>query len=180
VFCQASKDLFGDKVADPDMDYLYFDTNTHSLVTLFRIFTGNWHDVMLRSAAATTEAALLWFIAYVFLVMMFCCELFVGVIISEFLDIHSIQSPRLFNALEPIFEFGPTEREAVLAGLLQLNRKMQPYNRAFFAVLDNGPVYGERQLPSSQVVAPKRLLKSVSELFPAVLSQLLAKDNHVE
>ena len=137
IFCQASKDIFGDKVADTN-GVPYFDTNSHSLTTLFRLFTGaGWHNVMLRAVAATTEAALVWFLSYIFLVTMFCCELFVGVIISEFVEIHSIESPRLFNALSPIFEFGPTEREAVLAGLLQLNRKMQPYNRAFFAVLDS-------------------------------------------
>jgi len=178
LFCQASKDIFGDKVGDPDGE-LYFDTNTHALITLFRLFTGNeWNETMLRATAATSEAALLWFFMYVFLGTMFCCELFVGVIISEFVEIHSIKSPRLFNALEPIFEFGPTEREAVLAGLLSLNRKMQPYNRAFFAVLDNSPSSQkiERHVPSSQDVAPKRLLKSASELFPAVLSQILAID----
>jgi len=176
LFGQASKDLFGTKVADMNGD-MYFDTNSHALITLFRLFTSAaWYTVMLRAAAATTEAALIWFLMYILLVTMFCCELFVGVIISEFVEIHSIKSPRLFNALEPIFEFGPTEREAVLAGLLQLNRKMQPYNRAFFAVLENGPssLRRDRQLPVAQIAVPKRLHNSISELFPAVLTQLLA------
>jgi hypothetical protein len=180
VFCQASKDMFGDRVADMNGD-LYFDTNSHSLITLFRLFTGAaWYTVMLRAAAATSEAALLWFLMFVFLFTMFCCELFVGVIISEFIEINSIKSPRLFNALEPIFEFGPTEREAVLAGLLQLNRKMQAYNRAFVAVLDNKPPASikNRKTPGSQLAVPKRLHKSMTELFTAILSQLsVIKDN---
>jgi len=178
MFCQASKDIFGDKVASPEGE-MYFDTNSHSLTTLFRLFTGAaWYEVMLRAAAATTEAALIWFLSYIVLVTMFCCELFVGVIISEFIEIHSIKSPRLFNALEPIFEFGPTEREAVLGGLLQLNRKMQPYNRAFFAVLSDGhSAFKKRQTPTSQLARPKRLHNSVSELFPAVLKELLATND---
>lgn len=174
VYCQASKDIFGDQVADLNGD-LYFDTNSHSLITLFRLFTGaSWNYVMLRAAAATSEAAVIWFLTYIFLVTMFCCELFVGVIISEFLEIHSIKSPRLFNALEPIFEFGPTEREAVLDGLLRLNRMLQPYNRCFFALLDNTPAVQHVMMPASQLAVPKRLHNSSSELFVAAISQLTA------
>jgi len=123
--------------------------------------------------------------------MMFCCELFVGVIISEFVEIHSIKSPRLFNALEPIFEFGPTEREAVLAGLLQLNRSMKPYNRTYFALLVDTPAATKHvQMPAAQSAAPQHdahdaahsfcspchpseLHKSTSDFFAAALRELM-------
>ena len=40
LFAIASKDLFGDKVMDGDTGHPYFDTYTHSLSTMFRLFLG--------------------------------------------------------------------------------------------------------------------------------------------
>ena len=40
LFAIASKDMFGDKVMDGDTGDPYFDTYTHSLSTMFRLFLG--------------------------------------------------------------------------------------------------------------------------------------------
>ena len=40
LFAIASKDMFGDKVTDSDTGDPYFDTYTHMLTTMFRLFLG--------------------------------------------------------------------------------------------------------------------------------------------
>ena len=75
--------------------------------------------------------ALLWFFAFYFVMTIFCANLFIGVVITLFVDSTSIKSTRLAAALSPLFDFSPTEREAAIAAVLKLNRQMQPYNRSF-------------------------------------------------
>ena len=68
IYAVANIDLFGDKVIDPISNKPYFDTFSRSLSTSFRLFTGNWHDVMFQAAEATTEGAQIWFTVYVFVI----------------------------------------------------------------------------------------------------------------
>ena len=67
----------------------------------------------------------------------FCANLFIGVVITLFVNSTSIKSTRLAAALSPLFEFSPTEREAAIAAVLKLNRQMQPYNRSFDVISES-------------------------------------------
>ena len=85
------------KVKDGDGNG-YFNTPGASLRTLFELFVAGWgYDIMFACSAATTEAAQLWFIAYIFLLTLFGAELFVGLIVGLFEEINSIESSRLYN-----------------------------------------------------------------------------------
>jgi hypothetical protein len=129
LYALVSTDLFGYKVKDGDGNG-YFNTPGASLRTLFELFVAGWgYDIMFACSAATTEAAQLWFIVFVFLLTLFGAELFVGLIISLFDEINSIDSSRMYNVLWPTFSLREQEREDVTTALLELNRRMRPHNR---------------------------------------------------
>eukprot|EP00656_Telonema_subtile_P001592 TRINITY_DN10697_c0_g1_i1.p1 TRINITY_DN10697_c0_g1~~TRINITY_DN10697_c0_g1_i1.p1 ORF type:complete len:375 (-),score=80.56 TRINITY_DN10697_c0_g1_i1:61-1185(-) len=79
----------------------------------------------------STEGAQIWFTIYVFLLTIFSSNLLVGVIMAQFLEVETIESPRLYTALEDIFAFTSQEREEMLTSMLELNRKLNLYNREF-------------------------------------------------
>ena len=134
LFALATCDIFGAKVLSEDQDP-YFNSNSKSLTSLFRLFiSAAWHEVVLRAAAATTEAAFLWFYGYMFLVSVFCSELLIGVIIAQYISVTSIKSAGLGAVLAPIFDSGPSDRDAVLTGILILNRNSGPYNCLYAAL----------------------------------------------
>ena len=129
LYALGSTDLFGYKVKDGDGNG-YFNTPGASLRTLFELFVAGWgYDIMFACSAATTEAAQLWFIAYIFLLTLFGAELFVGLIVSLFEEINSLDSSRLYNILQSTFNLREQEREDVVTALLELNRQMRPHNR---------------------------------------------------
>ena len=95
-FALASRDIFGDEVLDSYSGYPYFDTYDHSISTLFRMLLGLWHGVMYQAVGATTEAAQLWFTLYALLAVLICMDLFVGVVMTQFDEVNSFISTRLF------------------------------------------------------------------------------------
>ena len=136
LYAVASVDLFGNSVVDPGTAKPYFGTFSQSLTTMFRMFTGNWHDTMYAAAEATTEGAQLWFTVYVFVISVFCCELFVGVVIAGYAEVQEVSSPRMYFVLAPAFEECSHEkRTALVKQALKLAREMRPYNELNAAIL---------------------------------------------
>ena len=144
MFSLATCDIFGGKVVSAEK-VPYFNSNTTSLTSLFRLFiSAAWHEVVLRAAAATTEAAILWFYGYMFLISVFCSELFIGVIITQYVESTSFKSAKLAALLRPILDAGPSECDAVLTGVLTLNRNCRPYE-LLYAALEHQLVPLEQQ-----------------------------------
>jgi len=136
LFAAASMELFSDKVIDPSSKKPYFDNYATSLTTMFRMFNGNWHDTMWAAAEATTEGAQLWFTCYVFILAVFCCELFVGIVIAGYAEVQEIASPRLYWSLAPAFEECSSEQRGPLTDqLLKLARQMRPCNELHATML---------------------------------------------
>ena len=99
-------------------------------------FTGNWHDTMYQAVEATTEGAQLWFTAYVFVLAVFCCELFVGVVIAGYSELQCISSPRMHWVFAPVFEeCKHEERNSLIEELLKLAHKMRPCNQLHATIL---------------------------------------------
>ena len=195
MFALATCDIFGAKVVSEDQNP-YFNSNSKSLTSLFRLFiSAAWHEIVLRAAAATTEAAFLWFYTYMFLVSVFCSELLIGVIIAQYISVTSIKSAGLGAVLAPIFDSGPSDHDAVLTGILILNRNCGPYNCLYAALeerlLSANPIDGGcallhattteaepnvQPMPHSEYMNGSHLL-SVTGLFDAVLQDLDCRTN---
>ena len=136
MFAVASTDLFGDKVVDPNTSKPYFDTFARSLSSMFRMFTGDWHEAMGLAVTETTEGAQLWFTAYVFVMSVFCCELFVGVVIAGYTEVQSVTCSRMYHALALAFDqCSHAKRDALINQVLKLARKMRPCNQFYVSML---------------------------------------------
>lgn len=129
IFALASKDIYGDTVVDSNTNTPYFDTFSRSLATMFRMFSGDWHGIMYEAAAVTTEASQLWFTAYVFLLTVFCNNLLVGVVMAQYAEVDTIESPRLYGLLSSSFGFGPQKQTKVMNAMLTLNHNLRKYDR---------------------------------------------------
>ena len=164
IYAVASIDLFGNKVEDPSTGNPYFDNFSRSLATMFRLFTGNWHDVMFQAAEATTEAAQIWFTLYVFVISVFCCELFVGIVLASYNEVQSINSPRMFAALKPALEECTNAKRSILVTqLLKLTRKMWSCNDFHGVVIDH------IQINKQTAKSPDPVTSSISQVAPADL-----------
>jgi len=198
LYAVASMSLFSTNVIDPATGQPYFDTFSRSLVTMFRMFTGNWHDTMYQAVEATTEGAQLWFTAYVFVLAVFCCELFVGVVIAGYSELQGISSTRMHWVFAPVFEeCKHDERESLIEQLLKLAHKMRPCNQLQATILGHIQQSAElefsrvgsckiEQAPDSQVVAINLIQAATSsssdegatpedELLPNMVNKLNLK-----
>eukprot|EP00658_Telonema_sp_P-2_P001470 TRINITY_DN10544_c0_g1_i1.p1 TRINITY_DN10544_c0_g1~~TRINITY_DN10544_c0_g1_i1.p1 ORF type:complete len:336 (+),score=85.13 TRINITY_DN10544_c0_g1_i1:144-1151(+) len=140
LYALATEDLFRDKVIDPDTGKPYFDTYSHSMSTLFRMFAGHWQPIMEQCVTATTEAAQLWFSSFMFVVTIFAGNLFVGVIMSGCDEVNTVKSPRFYaiRDFEKIFDFNLKDRTQIMDSLLVLNRTLAPYNQQCRKLLSLG------------------------------------------
>lgn len=82
---------------------------------------------MYEAAAVTTEASQLWFTAYVFLLTVFCNNLLVGVVMAQYGEIDTVESPRLYTLLSTSFSFGPRKQTKVMNAMLKLNYNLRKY-----------------------------------------------------
>ena len=122
---------------------------------------------MYQAVEATTEGAQLWFTAYVFVLAVFCCELFVGVVIAGYSELQGISSPRMHWAFAPVFEECKLdERESLIEQLLKLAHKMRPCNQLHATIL--GHIQQSAELEFSRVGSCK--------IEPAPDSQVVAID----
>ena len=111
---------------------------------------------MFIAAEATTEAAQIWFTIYVFIIVVCCCELFVGVTIAGYAEVDSISSPRMFAVFAPALEECNIERRGTLViQLLKMARKMHPCNKLLSVIADNIQVNNQS---AEAPIVPARVL----------------------
>ena len=122
---------------------------------------------MYEAAEVTTEASQIWFSIYVFIVTVFCCELFVGVVIGGYSEVSSISSPRMAAVLAPVYEEGNlSKRAALVHQLLRLARKIRPCHELDATILANIQRFAHESLP------PKTIKDTVLTGLTPVMSVL--------
>jgi len=71
-------------------------------------------------------------------VLVFCCELFVGIVVAGYAEVQSISSPRMFAALAPALkECTDEKRNTLVLQLLKLTRKMRPCNELHAVIVEH-------------------------------------------